>query len=142
MRIVHLILGLFVLLCVTCRPYTPVYAPATTAPRECSVEGTWRGMVRGGVLAGRMVDLTFYQNHVARGTSGAIMLEVEWHVDGNVLSITHRDSIPEAARCPVDVVGTYNVAFSPDCSSVTATSITDLCEHRRRTLDQLEGHRQ
>lgn len=99
-------------------------------------------MIRGGMLAGRMVDLTFYQNHVARGTSGAIMLEVAWQVEGNVLSITHRDAIPEAARCPVDQVGTYNLAFSPDCTTVTATSITDLCEHRRRTLHQLQGRRQ
>jgi hypothetical protein len=99
-------------------------------------------MVRGGVLAGRMVELTFYPNHVARGTSGAIMLEVSWEVEGNTLSIIHRDSLPPAAACRLDQVGTYSFDFSSDCGTVNSRSLTDTCEHRRRTLDALQLRRQ
>ena len=110
--------------------------------QECSVVGIWRGLIRGGVLAGRMVELTFWDNHVARGTAGAIMLEVSWEFEQGVLSIIHRDSLPPAAACRLDQVGRYRVEFSADCRSALVSSIDDSCEHRRRTLDALQTRRQ
>ena len=57
---------------------TPV-APAIVNPdTDCPVEGAWAGMIPGGILAGRMVNLTFYQGGMARGNSGSIVLEVTW----------------------------------------------------------------
>jgi hypothetical protein len=121
--------------------YGPVAPAGAPAPQECSVVGSWTGMVQGGVLAGRMVELTFWDNAVARGTSGAIMLEVAWETEGGTLTIVHRDSIPPAAACRVDQVGVYSLVFSDACSRVVATSVDDSCEHRRRTLHDLHARR-
>jgi hypothetical protein len=99
-------------------------------------------MIPGGILAGRMVELTFYENGMARGTSGSIVLDQSWEREGNVVSIVHVNAIPPAAACRVDYVGRYSLAFDEDCNSVVATSIEDLCEHRRRTLDGLRARRQ
>ena len=109
---------------------------------ECSVEGRWVGMIPGGILAGRMVDLTFYPNGMARGTSGSIVLDQSWQREGDVISIVHVNAIPPAAACRVDYVGRYSLTFEEACNAVIARSIEDLCEHRRRTLDGLRARRQ
>ncbi len=109
--------------------------------QQCSVVGSWNGLVQAGVLAGRPVELTFWENGICRGTSGSIMLEVAWEVEGNELSIIHRDSIPPAAACRTELVGRYSLNFSADCSSLQVMGIEDLCEHRRRTLHALRGRR-
>lgn len=111
-------------------------------PRQCGVVGAWRGMIQGGMLAGRPVELTFYDNGTARGVSGAIILDQAWTLEGNSLTVRHIDSVPPAAACPVEQVGIYSIEFSGDCNTVTATSVTDPCEHRRRTLHGLRVRRQ
>jgi hypothetical protein len=125
--------------------YTPTAGSAATtpqAPRECPVEGTWVGMIPGGVLAGRPVELTFYQGGTARGISGSVVLDQSWQRSGDVLSVSHINAIPPAAACPAGVVGRYTLAFGSECNEVRASSIEDGCEHRRRTLDGLQARRQ
>lgn len=112
------------------------------AGMECQAVGRWVGMIPGGILAGRMLELTFYDNGMARGSSGSIVLDQSWTREGNVVSIVHVNSIPPAAACRVDYVGQYNLDFAEDCNSVFATSVEDLCEHRRRTIDGLRARRQ
>lgn len=115
---------------------------APTGPVECAVEGRWVGMIPGGPLAGRPLDLTFYQGGTARGTSGVVVLDQNWQRSGDVVSIDHVNAIPPAAACPVGVVGRYTLSFGSDCNTVQATSIEDGCEHRRRTLSGLQARRQ
>jgi len=114
----------------------------SAGPQECPVEGRWVGMIPGGILAGRMVELTFYDNGMARGTSGSIVLDQSWEREGNVITIVHMNAIPPAAACRVEFVGRYSLSFGADCNSVVASSIEDPCEHRRRTLDGLRARRQ
>lgn len=109
---------------------------------ECDAVGRWVGLIPGGILAGRMIELTFYDNGMARGTSGSIVLDQTWEREGDVVSIVHVNSIPPAAACRVDYVGRYTLAFSEGCNAVVASSVEDLCEHRRRTLDGLNARRQ
>jgi len=116
--------------------------PANAPIRDCSVHGEWNGMIRGGMLAGRMVSLTFYSEGLARGMSGQIRLDVEYQYEDNTLTIVHHDADPPPAGCPVSQVGVYRLDFSPDCGNVTAYSVSDPCEHRRRTLDRLRARRQ
>ena len=114
----------------------------TEAPAECNVLGVWQGVIPGGILMGQPVTLTFYENGMARGTSGNIILDVGWQRQGNELSIVHQAAVPPAAGCRVDQVGRYTISFEGDCSSVVSRSLEDTCEHRRRTLDGLRVIRQ
>ena len=100
-------------------------------------------MIPGGMLAGRLVDLTFYDNGTARGTSGNIMLEVSWEEpQQGQIAISHINAHPAAAGCPAGQVGIYNFTFQGDCNTAVAQAVQDSCEHRRRTLDGLQGRRQ
>ena len=70
------------LLTVSCSSswYTHTGETATAtqqAPQECPVEGTWAGLIPDGPLAGRPLQLTFYQGGMARGTSADIQPVVQ-----------------------------------------------------------------
>jgi hypothetical protein len=121
---------------------TTAAATADAGQRQCQVEGRWVGMIPGGPLAGRPLELTFYQGGMARGTSGVVVLDQSWQQNGDVVSIDHVNAIPPAAACPAGVVGRYTLSFGADCNSVQAVSIEDGCEHRRRTLSGLQARRQ
>jgi hypothetical protein len=140
------LLGAVALLGIACSHgwYSPTPGPTTSAPQTpqaCQVEGTWVGMIPGGPLAGRPLDLTFYQGGAARGTTGVVVLDQSWQRNGDVVSIDHVNAIPPAAACPAGVIGRYTLSFGSDCNTVSATSIEDGCEHRRRTLNGLQAQR-
>lgn len=109
--------------------------------RQCSVEGTWQGIVPNGMLRGRTVNLVFRADGTATGTSGSITLNTRWVRQGDFMSITDTSAHPNMAACPPNQTGQYTLSFSNDCRSVHVVNGNDVCSHRNQTLQGLQASR-
>lgn len=114
---------------------------ASQTPAQCSIEGTWQGVVPDGMLRGNALRLVFRSDGTATGTAGSVRLDTRWVREGDVVHISDTSAWPQMAACPAAQTGDYTLAFDAACRSVHVVSSADACSHRNRTLQGLQASR-
>ena len=109
----------------------------------CSLVGTWRGAVPGGPFAGSQLDWTFSAGGTTLGAiAPATTINGTWALAGTTVSLTDTSSTPTTIACPSAQVGTYTVAFSQSCATVSFTLGTEPCAGRQVVVSGFNGTRQ
>jgi uncharacterized protein YkwD len=111
------------------------------ATEQCSLEGTWQGVVPDGMLRGNALSLVFRGDGTATGTAGSVRLDTRWVREGELVRINDTGAWPQLAACPAAQTGVYTLAFDSGCRSVRVVSSDDVCSHRNRTLQGLQASR-
>lgn len=101
---------------------------------ECPVVGRWVGVVPAGPMTGRVLSMSFFEDHRAQGICDSITLNSTWQRTGDRVEVIDVSATPPFARCDPNLVGRYVLEFAADCQSVHAVSGEDPCAHRRQAL--------